>query len=81
MTLYYIESLAGVPFGIYQGATRGAAVEALNEESGSDSLPSDWTVIEVASFELDWEREATIYTLENGDSVECSGPHICYIRK
>lgn len=77
---YYIESLAGVPMGIYEGETAEAAVAALNEDAGGESSIEDWTIIAVTRTDQGWDAEETIHTLENGARVVCCGPHIRYQR-
>ena len=73
---FYIESKAGVSMGIYEGATAEDAVAALNADVGGDSVPSDWIILEVVDEDQDWEREATIYALENGAVLVDSYPFL-----
>ena len=63
MSMYYIESKAGVIMGVYEGATAEEAVAALNADAGGDSKVDDWIVIEVVDVEQG-EHGATLYTLE-----------------
>ena len=83
MTQFYIESKAGVIFGIYEGATKEDAIAALYADAGYREplgAPADWIVIEVVDVDQDWEHEATLYTLSNGGVLVESGPHRRYYR-
>lgn len=87
MSKFYIESKAGVIFGIYGGDTPAEAFEAMVADAGdghdvdgrrSAGTPDDWTILEVVDVDQDWERGATLYTLENGGVLVDSGPYRDY---
>lgn len=89
MNKFYIESKAGVIFGIYEGDTPADAFEAMVADAGdgydvdgrrSAGTPDDWTILEVVDVDQDWEHEATLYTLSNGGVLVESGPHRRYYR-
>lgn len=87
MSKYYIESQAGVVYGIYDGATPEDAFEAMVADAGDGydvdgrrtaGTVDDWIIIEVTGVDQDWEHEATLYTLEDGGVLVESGPHLRY---
>lgn len=87
MSSYYIESKAGVIFGIYEGDTPEGAFAAMVADAGDGvdtdgsstaGTADDWIIIDVIDVDQDWEHEATIYSLENGAALVESGPHKRY---
>lgn len=83
MSKLYIESKAGVIFGIYEGASAEDAFEAMVADGGDGydvdgrrlaGTPDDWIIIEVVDVDQDWGHAATLYTLGNGGVLVESGP-------
>lgn len=83
MSKFYIESKAGVIFGIYEGASAEDAFEAMVADAGDGydvdgrrtaGTPDDWIIIEVVDATHDAENGATLYTLEDGGVLVESGP-------
>ena len=83
MSKFFIESKAGVIFGVYEGGNAAEAFAAMvadgGDAQGAAGTLADWTVLQVTGVDQDWDHEATIYTLSNGAVYVESGPsRTCY---